>query len=75
MFTSHRNGYDFAVRQTGVNVIEIGGETHTDPDELEAAFSPHTAAFVWFQGDFTGRGDLPIKCVIAACRARGIPVI
>ncbi len=75
MFTSHRNGYDFAVRQTGVKVIEIGGETHTDPDELEAAFSPRTAAFVWFQGYFTGRGDLPIECVIAACRARGVPVV
>lgn len=30
MFTSHRNGYGFAVRRTGVNVIEIGGETHTE---------------------------------------------
>ncbi|MFN4292662.1 MAG: aminotransferase class V-fold PLP-dependent enzyme [Thermoflexales bacterium] len=75
MFASHRNGYDFAVRQTGVNVIEIGGATHTDPDELEAAFSPRTAAFVWFQGYFSGRGDLPIERVITACRARGVPVI
>ncbi|MDW8351269.1 MAG: aminotransferase class V-fold PLP-dependent enzyme [Anaerolineae bacterium] len=75
MFTSHRNGYDFAVRQTGVKVIEIGGETRTDPAELEAAFSPRTAAFVWFQGYFTGKGDLPIERVIAACRARSVPVI
>ncbi|MCL6510003.1 MAG: aminotransferase class V-fold PLP-dependent enzyme [Anaerolineae bacterium] len=75
MFTSHRNGYDFAVRQTGVKVIEIGGATHTEPAELEAAFSPRTAAFVWFQGFFTGKGDLPIEHVIAACRARSVPVI
>ncbi|GIV85666.1 MAG: hypothetical protein KatS3mg052_2673 [Candidatus Roseilinea sp.] len=75
MFTSHRNGYDFAVRQTGVKVIEIGSESHTEPAELEAAFSPRTAAFVWFQGYFTGKGDLPIERVIAVCRARGVPMI
>ncbi len=75
MFTSHRNGYDFAVRQTGARVIEIGSATHTDPAELDAAFSPRTAAFVWFQGYFTGKGDLPIEHVIAACQARGVPVI
>lgn len=75
MFTAHRNGYDFAVRQTGVKVIEIGSATHTEPAELEAAFSPRTAAFVWFQGFFTGKGDLPIERVIAACRARSVPVI
>jgi L-seryl-tRNA(Ser) seleniumtransferase len=75
MFTSHRNGYDFAVRQTGVKMIEIGSETHTDPAELEAAFSDKTAAFMWFQGFFTGKGDLPIEHVIAECNKRGVPVI
>ena len=75
MFTSHRNGYDFAVRQSGVRVVEIGSATHTGPIELEAAFSPRTAAFIWFQGSFTGKGDLPIEQVIAACRARNVPVI
>lgn len=75
MFTSHRNGYDFAVRQTGVRVIEVGSETHTDPAELEAALNDNTAAFVWFQGAFTGKGDLPLDRVIALCRARDVPVI
>jgi L-seryl-tRNA(Ser) seleniumtransferase len=75
MFTSHRNGYDFAARQTGVKMIEIGSETHTGPAELKAAFSDKTAAFMWFQGSFTGKGDLPIEHVIAACKARGVPVI
>ena len=75
MFTSHRNGYDFAVRQTGVKVIEIGSATHARSAGLEAAFGPRTAAFIWFQGSFTGKGDLPIDQVIAACRARGVPVI
>ena len=75
MFVSHRNGYDFAVRQTGVKVIEIGSETHTDLAELEGALNDKTAAFMWFQGSFSGMGDLPIETVIEKCSARGIPVL
>jgi len=75
MFTSHRNGYDFAVRQTGVKVIEIGSATHTEPAELEAALSDKTAAFMWFQGAFTGKGDLPLAHVIQTCQKRHVPVI
>ncbi len=75
MFTSHRNGYDFAVRQTGVKVIEIGSETHTDLAELQAALSDKTAAFMWFQGAMCGHGDLPIETVIEKCKARSIPVL
>lgn len=75
MFTSHRNGYDFAVRQTGARVIEIGTEARTAPAELEAALNDRTAAFIWFQGAMTGHGDLPLEAVIAACKPRGIPVI
>jgi uncharacterized pyridoxal phosphate-dependent enzyme len=72
---SHRNGYDHAVRQVGIRVIEIGNEGGTTRAELDAAFSPRTAAFVWFQGAMTGRGDLTLPEVIDAARAREVPVI
>lgn len=75
VFKSHRNGYDHAIRMTGARLVEVGGETHTDPAELAAALTERTAAFVWFQGVMTGRGDLPLEAVIAACSARGVPVI
>ena len=75
MFKSHCNGYDFALRQTGVKVIEIGTEVHTDPAELDAALGDKTAAFMWFQGAMSGKGDLPMLHVIDVCRARGVPVI
>jgi L-seryl-tRNA(Ser) seleniumtransferase len=75
MFRSHRNGYDFAVRQTGATVIEIGTDHHTDPAELEAALSERTAAFIWFQGNMTGIGDFPLEKVLAMCSAKGVPVI
>ena len=75
MFTSHRNGYDFALRQTGVRVIEIGSETYTGSAELIAALNDKTAAFMWFQGAMSGHGDLPIEHVIAVCKMRGVPVV
>lgn len=75
VFKSHRNGYDFAVRMTGVRLVEVGGEDHTTPADLEAAFTDRTAAFVWFQGAMSGRGDLPLPMVLELCRDRQVPVI
>ena len=72
---SHRNGYDHAVRQVGIRVVEIGGSAGTTPQELERAISPRTAAIVWFQGAMTGQGDLPLSEVIAAGRTHQVPVI
>jgi L-seryl-tRNA(Ser) seleniumtransferase len=60
---------------TGARLVEIGSETRTDPAQLEAGLTECTAAFVWFQGAMTGRGDLPLEAVIAHCAARGVPVI
>jgi len=72
---SHRNGYDHAVRQVGVKVIEIGSDTHTDPAELEAAINPQTAAIFWFQGGMTGHGDLPLETVIEIANRHDVPVV
>src|SRR5579872_1174391 len=47
---AHRNGYDHAVRQGGVRMVEIGSSAGTAPQELEQAISSQTAAVVWFQG-------------------------
>ncbi|HZO89430.1 MAG TPA: aminotransferase class V-fold PLP-dependent enzyme [Chthonomonadaceae bacterium] len=72
---AHRNGYDHAVRQVGVRVVEIGYSTGTAHWELESALSARTAAIFWFQGAMTGRGDLPLPAVIEVARAHGVPVI
>jgi L-seryl-tRNA(Ser) seleniumtransferase len=71
----HRNGYDHAVRQVGVKVVEIGYSTGTAHWELEQAISDRTAAIFWFQGVMSGRGDLPLAEVIAIAKARQVPVI
>ncbi len=75
VFKSHRNGYDHAIRMVGARLIEVGSAESTTPAELEAALGSRTAAFVWFQGAMTGRGDFPLETVIAICSAHGVPVI
>ena len=72
---SHRNGYDHAVRQVGVNVVEIGTATHTTPEELENAINAKTAAIFWFQGGMTGHGDLPLETVIEIANRFDVPVV
>lgn len=72
---AHRNGYDHAVRQVGVKLVEIGTSLHTAQWELEHAFTDKTAAVFWFQGGMTGRGDLPLQTVIDIANAHGVPVI
>lgn len=72
---AHRNGYDHAVRQVGVRLVEIGSSAGTSREDLECAITPQTAAFFWFQGAMTGNGDLPLEEVIAVAKERGVPVI
>ena len=71
----HRNGYDHAVRQVGVRVVEIGYSTGTARWELEQAITPQTAAIFWFQGGMSGRGDLPLPEVIEIAKRQHVPVI
>jgi uncharacterized pyridoxal phosphate-dependent enzyme len=66
-----RNGYDYAVAQTGADVIEIGNSAA----ELEAAITDRTACIVWFAGGPLAREALPVEEVIRIARARGVPVI
>jgi L-seryl-tRNA(Ser) seleniumtransferase len=72
---SHRNGYDHAVRQVGIRVVEIGDSAATTREQLERAITARTVAIVWFQGAMTGQGDLPIEDVIAVAQANQVPVI
>ncbi|MEM7538404.1 MAG: aminotransferase class V-fold PLP-dependent enzyme [Chloroflexota bacterium] len=76
---SHRNDYDFAVRQVGAKMVEIGpadgSERSTERSELEDAINENTAAIFWFQGLMTGDGDLPIETVIEVANQHDVPVV
>jgi uncharacterized pyridoxal phosphate-dependent enzyme len=67
---SQRNGYDFAIRQTGVRMVEIGPSV----EELEGAIGERTAAVVYFAGRLA-EGSLPLKTVVEVAHRRGVPVI
>jgi L-seryl-tRNA(Ser) seleniumtransferase len=72
---SHRNGYDHAVRQVGVKIVEIGMALSTQPWELERAITERTAAIFWFQGAMSGHGDLPLPTVIEIAKRHNVPVV
>jgi L-seryl-tRNA(Ser) seleniumtransferase len=72
---SQRNWYDFAIRQTGATLIEIGHTLETAPWELEAAITERTAAVFYFAGDHLNRNTLPLPFVVETAHARGVPVV
>lgn len=68
---SQRNGHDYAARQTGARLVEIGS-TSTD---LESAIHERTACVLWFAGAHFAGGALPIADVVRIAHERGVPVI
>ena len=72
---AHRNGYDYAARQTGATLVEIGMAHTTHAWELEAAINPRTACVLWFAGAHYARGALPLPQVVAIAHAHGVPVL
>lgn len=72
---THRNGYDYAVRQIGAKIVEIGSASGTTRADFERAITPKTAAFFWFQGAMNTPNDLPLAEVIEIAKAHQIPVI
>jgi L-seryl-tRNA(Ser) seleniumtransferase len=71
VYRSQRNGYDFAARQTGARLVEIG----PSEGDLSAAIGERTACILWFAGAHYADGALPLEEVVDIARARGVPVI
>jgi L-seryl-tRNA(Ser) seleniumtransferase len=72
---SHRNGYDYAARQTGATLIEVGTARTTHRWELDAAITPQTACVLYFAGAHYDGGALPLPEVIAVAHAHDVPVV
>ena len=70
-----RNGYDYAIRQTGARLVEVGMADRTWEWELESAITPRTACVVYFAGSHFGRAALPLEQVIGVAHGRGVPVL
>lgn len=74
----HRHGrvsYDFAIRQTGGRLVEIGTEGGTTEAELEQAITGRTAAIVYFYNVTRMGGLVPLERGIDIARRRGVPLI
>ena len=70
-----RVGYDFAVRQVGVNFVEIGDEKGTTPDELENAITEKTAAIFYFANPSREHLWVPYEEAIAIAKRHNVPLI
>ena len=71
VFRGQRNGYDYAARQTGARLIEIG----PDAAELSDALNARTACVLYFAGAHFAAGALPLEAVVPLAHARGVPVL
>lgn len=72
---TQRNAYDYAVREIGAQVVEIGSAAGTTRVDLEQAITPRTAAVFWFQGAMTTLADLPLPEVIELAHAHNLRVV
>jgi L-seryl-tRNA(Ser) seleniumtransferase len=71
VYRSQRNGYDYAARQTGARLVDVG----PSEADLSRAISERTACILWFAGTHYAEGALPLDEVVDIARARGVPVI
>jgi uncharacterized pyridoxal phosphate-dependent enzyme len=71
----NRVGYDFAVRQAGATLVEIGSEAGTTADEMERAINDRTVAILYFYNVNRMPGLVPLEQGIEIARRRGVPLI
>lgn len=70
-----RVGYDFAIRQAGGKIVEIGSEGGTTADDMERAINDRTAAIFYFYNVTRMKGLVPLEEGIEIARRRGVPLI
>ena len=70
-----RVGYDFAVRQAGARLVEIGTEEGTSEQDLEQAVTDRTAAIVYFYNVTRMKGLVPLERGIEIAKRKGVPLI
>ena len=71
VFKAQRNGYDYAITQTGAHVVEADSSL----ESFEQSLSDKTACVMWFAGTQFAMAGVPLKEVIKIAHARNIRVI
>ena len=85
VFRSQRNGYDFAVRQVGIDLVEVGPtraqaiEKEPDEerlaDELFESIDERTACVTYFAGGHFASGALSLEKTVELAHQHGVPVV
>lgn len=70
-----RVGYDFAIRQAGGRLVEIGSDAGASAADLEAAITSRTAAIFIFYKNQLMDGQVPLEETIAIAHRHAIPVV
>ncbi len=70
-----RVGYDFAIRQAGGKVVEIGTDEGASAADLEAAINERTAAIFIFYKNLSMQGQIPIPEQSAIAKRCGVPIV
>jgi uncharacterized pyridoxal phosphate-dependent enzyme len=72
---SGRVGYDFAVRQAGGKLVEIGTESETSPEDMERAINEKTAAIFYFYNITRMKTHVPLEVGAEIAKRKGVPLI
>ena len=70
-----RVGYDFAIRQAGGKIVEIGTDQGASPTDLEAAITERTAAVFIFYRHMGMEGHVPLDQQVEIAHRHGVPVL
>ena len=70
-----RVSYDFAIRQAGGKLVQIGTEEGTTPEEMERAINDRTAAVFYFYNITRMKNQVPLEQGIEIAKRRGVPLI
>ena len=70
-----RVGYDFAIRQAGGKLVEVGDENGATPDQLEAAITERSAGIFVFYRHIGMDGQVPLEEQAAIAHRHNLPLV
>ncbi|MGE5223719.1 MAG: aminotransferase class V-fold PLP-dependent enzyme [Omnitrophica WOR_2 bacterium] len=71
----NRVGYDFAIRQAGGKIVEIGSEQGASAADLKAAINERTAGIFVFYKNLLMDGQVPLEQQIEIAKSHSIPLV
>jgi L-seryl-tRNA(Ser) seleniumtransferase len=75
MLAAHRNGFDFAMRQTGARIVEVGtADNGATAMDVMSAVNENTALIAFFMA-FEQRGKLSLDEVLSVGKSANVPVM